>query len=299
MRRRWFGSIAVLALASGCLDRAIAGQTIALVARTTPAIEADDDPDLVEAAAPAGLLQLQGFYVAYGGDRRLLPLLAQATCGLGAGFVQDHWEEATLAGRVAEARDLAADSRILLGRCASLALTWLGPRFATILDVDDARAAAILRAASRGDAVMLYWLGTAVAASIGVDAADQRLTALLPRATAILERAVALEDGLDHGSGHVVLGIIYASRSAAIGGDPARGKAHLERALALTGGKLLLAKVMLARFYAVNTRDRALFERTIREVLMTPPSVWPAQRLSGELAHRKARRYWKYRKRFF
>ncbi|MCE9574723.1 MAG: TRAP transporter TatT component family protein [Deltaproteobacteria bacterium] len=298
--RRSFALVALVALLlGGCLDRAIAGQTIALVARTTPAIEADDDPDLVEAAAPAGLLQLEGFYVAYGGDRRLLPLLAQATCGLGAGFVQDHWEEATLAGRAEDARALAADGRTLLGRCATLALEWLGPRFAGVLDVDDARAAAMLRGAGRGDAAMLYWLGTAVAASIGIDAADQRLTALLPRATAILERAVALDDGLDHGSGHVVLGIIYASRSAAIGGDPARGKAHLERALALTGGKLLLAKVMLARFYAVNTRDQALFERTIREVLNTPPSVWPEQRLSGELAHRKARRYWKYRKRFF
>jgi hypothetical protein len=296
--RRLLTIALAVSLGPAC-DHLIAGQTIALVARTTPAIEADDDPDLVEAAAPAGLLQLEGFYVAYGGDRRLLPLLAQATCGYAAGFVQDHWEEATLAGRAEVARALAVDGRSLLGRCARYALIGLGDRFAPILDIDDAGANTILRRAERGDAPMLYWLGTAVAASIGLDPADQRLVALLPRATAILERAVALDDGLDNGQGHITLGIVYASRSAAVGGDPARGRAHLERALAITGGKSLMARVMLARFVAVTTRDPALFDRTLREVLATPPSVWPAQRLSGELAQRKARRYVRYRGKWF
>ena len=57
-----------------------------------------------------------------------------------------------------------------------------------------------------------------------------------------------------------------------------------------TEGKFLLAKVMMARRYAVMIQDRELFRSTLVEVLQTPASIWPEQRLANEIAHRRAHR---------
>lgn len=296
-------AVTVLALAlTGCADRLIARTTIDVAARAVPAIEAESDPDLAEAAAPAGIVQLEGFYAAFGADRKLVTLLAEATCGYAAGFVADDAEDALYAGDRERAGSIARRARALLGRCARWALLGLGDRFAHVLDTDDATARALLASAAPDDAALLSWLGTAVAASIGAephDPGDAPLFALAPRAIAILERALALDDALDHGRAHVVVGALYAAQGAGLGGDPERGLAHLRRALTLSGGRLLLAKVMIARVYAVTTRDPERFDRELASVIATPASVWPEQRLANELARRKALRYQRHRDRWF
>ena len=40
-------------------------------------------------------------------------------------------------------------------------------------------------------------------------------------------------------------------------------------------------------------QDRALFDKTLREVLDAPADIWPDQRLANELAKRRAARYLK------
>ena len=75
--------------------------------------------------------------------------------------------------------------------------------------------------------------------------------------------------------------------------DAAGAHAAFERAIALTGGRFLLHKVLFARVHAVATGDRALFEHLLAEVTRTPAPVMPEQRLANELAHRRAARYLK------
>jgi len=48
---------------------------------------------------------------------------------------------------------------------------------------------------------------------------------------------------------------------------------------------------MYARFYAVITQDRPLFEKTLKEVIAAPHDLWPEQRLPNELAKKRAQRY--------
>jgi hypothetical protein len=93
--------------------------------------------------------------------------------------------------------------------------------------------------------------------------------------------------------------MMHTAMSRALGGDPARAAAHFRRAAAVTRGRFLLVKVILARRYAVAVQDRALFHRALTEVLATDPAVWPAQRLANEIAHRRARRYLKQEKEWF
>jgi hypothetical protein len=61
----------------------------------------------------------------------------------------------------------------------------------------------------------------------------------------------------------------------------------------------LLARVLLARRYAVMMQDKKLFRDTLVKVLQTDPAIWPEQRLANEVAHRRARRYLKMEKEWF
>lgn len=284
---------------AACVDGFVARRTIAMVRQSLPVMEAESDPDLAEAAAPGGIKQLEGFHLAWGPDRELETLLARATCGYGAGFLADRAEAARLDGDDAGAAAWATRARGLLERCAGWATRGLGRAYEGLAERSDADAAAVLARARARDAELLFWLGTSLAASIGAAPDDPRVLARAPRAIAILERVVALDDDLEHGRPHVMLGILHAATAAAVGGDPERGRRHLEHALSLTEGRLLLAHVMMARIYAVTTRDAALFDERLARVLATPTTIWPEQRLDNELAHRKARRYQAQRARWF
>ncbi|HEY1585650.1 MAG TPA: TRAP transporter TatT component family protein, partial [Polyangia bacterium] len=113
----------------------------------------------------------------------------------------------------------------------------------------------------------------------------------LPKAIALIKRSHELDPKFYNGGAAMTLGIIYCSQGKAIGGDPDLGKKFFEEAINLTDGKYLMPKVMYARFFAVITQDRPLFEKTLKEVIAAPHDIWPAQRLPNELAKKRAQRY--------
>ena len=53
----------------------------------------------------------------------------------------------------------------------------------------------------------------------------------------------------------------------AVGGRPALGRTHFERAIELSGGRHLLAKVLFAEHYARLVFDRELHDQLLTEVL--------------------------------
>jgi hypothetical protein len=104
---------------------------------------------------------------------------------------------------------------------------------------------------------------------------------------------------------HIALGMLLSAGGAQIGGDAARARAEFEAALKETAdkehpdGKLLLARALMAYRVGLMTNDRKFFHSQLKQVLETPPSVWPEQRLANEIAHRKARRYLSHEKELF
>src|SRR5437868_12375192 len=100
-------------------------------------------------------------------------------------------------------------------------------------------------------------------------------------------------------------GMLYSATGPATGGKPAEAKAAFEAALKVTAdkahpdGRLLLARALMGYRLGVITNDRKFFHAQLKQVLDTPPSVWPEQRLANEVAHRRARRYLSHEKELF
>ena len=72
-----------------------------------------------------------------------------------------------------------------------------------------------------------------------------------------------------------------------MGGQPALAREHFEAAIALTGGRNLYAKTLMAEYYARLTFDQALHDRLLSDVLAADPAE-PGFTLMNVLAQQRA-----------
>ena len=69
------------------------------------------------------------------------------------------------------------------------------------------------------------------------------------------------------------MGILLTLRPPALGGRPEEARAHFERAIELSDGRDLGAKVEFARGYARLVYERDLHDRLLKEVLEADPEA--------------------------
>lgn len=237
------------------------------------AIANQDDPATVRDGAPAYLLLVDGLILDHPHDARLLADGARLYGAYAAVFVDDPARAERLA---AKARDYGR--RALCEE--HTAFCDAAPRYAAVQQA--------LSELDKDGLPALYAYATAWAAWIRTRSADPMALADLPTVTAMLERVVALDDAYEHGEPHLYLGILASQLPPALGGRPETGRAHFEKAIALSQGHNLFAKLEYARHYARLVFDRELHDRLLQEVLDADP-VAPGYTLGNVLAQQQAR----------
>ena len=288
MSRIWCLACAVAVAACGSyVDRQAAASTYRILLKSREAAQRQVDIELAREAMPGGLLQLDAFALAYPDHRGFRELHADAVCEYAAAFVFDDWEDATLGGRAAEADRLARRLGPLLAACVEANLALLPPAWRVARAAGPEAAMAALSSASRAQVPALLWIASADALALALH--PMQHLAELPAITATLARCAELAPGFRDAGAELVLATLIAARSQVLGGDD--GGAQFTGARRLAGDGALIADVMFARGAAVARKDRALFEATLRRVIATDVTRWPARRLGNELAVRKARRY--------
>ena len=135
---------------------------------------------------------------------------------------------------------------------------------------------------------VLYTYATTWAAWIQIHSSRWGSVAELPKVSALLEAVVELDEAYDHGQAHVYLGVINSQLPPSLGGRPEVGRAHFERAIELSGGRNLIAKVEFARTYARLVFDRSLYQRLLQEVIAANPRQ-NGLTLSNVIAQHQAR----------
>ena len=243
---------------------------------------------------PGQLATTEGLLISAPDQPLLLEMVARGWSEYAFGFLEDDLEslpdtpESQPRRQILAARATAAYDRAL--EYAVHRLTLADRHFRVAFAGDLHALDGALRKLDKKSAPGLTFAGLALASAINLNRADPSRVVDLPKAVAILRRARELAPGTYYGGPSLVLGIVYA-RKPALGGQPDEARKFFAEAIALTDGKYLLAKVMLARGYAVAIHDRALYEKILSEVLATPPDFAPEVRLVNELARRRAARY--------
>jgi hypothetical protein len=287
--------VAVAAL-SGCSMTKLAVNTQAeVMATASPVLEEQTDYEFAGSAIPASLIQAEGLLKITPEDEHLLLLAARGFASYAYGFVEDLKERAELKGDLDTADYERARARALYlkGRDFGMRLLALDApnlKQEAKRDPDALKRYLMAEFTDKEDAPALFWTGYAWGSAIGVSRDDVTLIADLALATVFVERSVELDETFYNAAGHTFLGVVNSSRGQAIGGDPAKGKQHFERALALNGRKMFLTHVNYAQYYAVQEQDRPLFDALVKEVLDAPEPEPSPVALPNTIARRRAKR---------
>lgn len=135
---------------------------------------------------------------------------------------------------------------------------------------------------------LLYTYATTWATWIQIHSSRWSSLADVPKVQTMLEVVVALDEEYDYGQAHVYLGVINAQLPPSMGGHPDVARVHFERAIELSKGRNLIAKVEYSRTYARLMFDRELHDRLLKEVLAANPET-NGLTLSNVIAQQKAR----------
>jgi tetratricopeptide (TPR) repeat protein len=296
MRMKVLGAAGIIIGLCGCDLKEFTVSTTAPVLKAAAAsLPQETDVQLARDSAPASLKTVEGFLQSAPKNRDLLGILAQGFTEYAFGFLEDDLESLPDDNKHAAERDALAERATgLYDRANAFALRLLDlddKHFSEMFKKDVASAEAEAKKLDKDEAPGLLFVGLSLASAINLNRNDLARVVELPKAIAVIKRSHELDPKFYNAGAAMTLGIIYCSQGKAIGGDPDLGKKFFEESINATGGKYLMPKVMFARFFAVITQDRPLFEKTLKEVIAAPHDLWPAQRLPNELAKRRAVRY--------
>ena len=117
---------------------------------------------------------------------------------------------------------------------------------------------------------------------------DWNAVADMPRVEAVMQRVLALDERYQQGAAHLYLGVLATVLTPALGGRPEVGKQHFDRAVTLSKGQNLMAKLYYAKNYARGIFDRELHDKLLQEVIAADPHA-PDLTLSNIMAQQQAK----------
>jgi len=237
------------------------------------AVANQNDPQTVRDGAPSYLLLLDSLVEGSPDDPLMLSAAAGMYASYGAVFADDPQRSMRLTARAYDYGFRAM--------CESYgpACDWNTQSY------DDFEAS--LAGLGKKHADIMYSYGLASLAYIRAHAADFDAIARLPHTEVLLTRYLELSDGESDASVYVYLGILATLRPPALGGEPEKGRAAFEKAIELSDGKDLSAKVEFARGYARLLYERELHDELLQEVMAADPNV-PGYTLTNVMAQQDA-----------
>ncbi|MBW8368277.1 MAG: TRAP transporter TatT component family protein [Arenimonas sp.] len=280
-RPRWLPGLAALLalmLAAGCASL-VGKASDRFAAQLGSAVTNSNDPATVRDGLPAYLLLIDGLVQGQvPGDKRNASLLfaaAELNGAYAGNFTGDDRDRAKRLA--AKALDYARR-----GTCAQ------DKALCAQLDADVDAFTTAVKAAPRQNIAGQYALAAAWVGFLQANSEDWNAIADLPKIEVLLGNVVATDAGHARGMPRVYLGVLNSLRPEALGGKPELGRSHFEAAIAMSQGRNLYAKTLMAEYYARLVFDQALHDRLLDEVLSADPAE-PGFTLTNVLAQERAK----------
>lgn len=276
---------------TGCIRKVLLDGQLSGTKDGADAVNTLQDWEVARAVARSGIGQLEGLYRLAPYNEDGLLLLTKSWAGASYAFTQDEQEQAE------EAKD---DVMAAYDRDRTIAGFQRARFYASILMNKQAPG---FEAAQKNTATMneylrrnfvhpeeaedLTWMGYAFVGLVDAAKDHPEEVANLYIGVAIVERALELDEKVEHGMNHVVLGA-YHARTAQSELDEA--KQHFDAAMRINGGKFLSTQLNYGSKYYCAKSDRANYQKMLNAVLAAGDPL-PDARLQNLIAKRRARRY--------
>jgi hypothetical protein len=268
-------TLATLAvLAAGC-SSVVSSTTARLADSLADALVNQNDPETVRQGAPAYLVLLDGLIADDPDNPEVLLAGAQLYSSYAGAFVEDPVRAKRLA---LKGRDYGWEGLCALERKTCGAWTKPYEDFESTID-----------SLGPKEVSALFTTAGAWATWIQVNKDDWSAIADKARVDAMIRRVVEIDPTFQRGAPYVYLGVLDTLLPEAMGGRPEQGREHFERAIELSSGRNLMAKVLLAKQYARLMFDRELHDRLCEEVVGADPTE-TGLTLANTLAQEEATR---------
>ena len=262
-------------LFSACsMDQMLVRSSVPLIESGVDALNHETDLELAEDSIPANLNMLQGMIKIDPENAVLHTYAAQAFYGLAYGFNEDSDPQR------------ASDFYLRGSRHGITALELNGASNladSTIADFNDA-----VSKMRKNDVAAMFWTASCWAKWIDMHRDDPEAIAQLPRATALMQRVLELDETFYFGGAHMFFGVYYGSRAPAIGGDFDKSRMHFDRAREITDGRLLIPDLLQAQYLARQQFDQEAFHTLLTGIVDAPDDLMPELALQNQIAKRKA-----------
>jgi len=262
---------------TGCSIQKIAIRTTSgLFSYGIEAIYAEPDMKLAEQAVASDLKLLEGLLRADPNNKKMLLMLTQGYASYALAFAED---EDTERASLFYIRAKGYGFRLLQRTRA----------FKDSIPDREALFLQRLKLIKKSEVPYLFWTAFAWAGWINLNRDNTQAVFDLNKVKAMMQRVLELDEGFFFGSAHLFFGSIYGSLPKMLGGDPQKAQQHFQRSWDLSKGKFLMAKLYLARYYAMPTLNEELFDQTIQEILQAPTHILPGYELLTSVAKKKAK----------
>lgn len=249
--------IGVLAFAlSGC-SSLMSSAASGLSESVSASILNQDDPETAKAALPTFMVLIDGFISDNPDDPDVLASGAMLYASYGAIFADDETRASRLTTR---ARGYA-----LRAMCESYSPACGWP------DTNYDEFVATLDGIGPKQSEYLYTYGFASMAFLNAHSSDMNSLAELPQAQALFEHYMDISGDSVNVSVYSFMGTLLTLMPPALGGKPEKAREYFEKAIAITDGKDLSAKVEYARRYAKMLYERELHDQLLNEVMAADP----------------------------
>jgi len=250
--------LVLLALTGGCASLMSSAAT-GLAENLSDAILNQNDPETARAALPAYMVLLDGILESDPDNPDLLAAAATMYATYGAVFAENEIRASRLTTR--------ARSYALRAMCS----TWKDSCVWPELNYDNFVLSVQSVPAKHAD--ILYSYGFASLAFLRAHESDWNSLAELPEIEALFNHYLDIAADQVTPSTHVYMGIMLTIMPPALGGKPEEAREHFEKAIELTDGRDLSAKVEFARGYAKVLYDRELHDSLLNEVMAADPEA--------------------------
>ena len=232
-----------------------------------------DDPETIKKGVPAYLILISSMIKGDPENPDLLESAAQLYGAYASSFTDSDISKKTLTKRAFS--------------YASQAICLRDSNFCDVKDISYFEFERRLDAVDKVQAESLFIFVSSWAGFIEANSADWNAVAELPKVKAGIQRVIDIDETVSNGDAHLYMAVMESLLPPALGGKPELAKNHFDRAIEVSHGENLMAKVLYAQKYARLLFDRELHDNLLRQVI--DADIEPQQQtLINALAKQKA-----------
>lgn len=212
-----------------------------------------DDPETIKKGVPAYLILISSMVKGDPENPALLESAAQLYGAYASSFTDSDISKKTLTKRAFS--------------YASHAICLRDSNFCDIKDISYFEFEKRLDAVDKVQAESLFIFVSSWAGFIEANSADWNAVAELPKVKAGIQRIIDIDETVSNGDAHLYMAVMESLLPPTLGGMPELAKKHFDRAIEISHGENLMAKVLYAQKYARLLFDRELHDNLLQQVI--------------------------------